>query len=75
MSYFKNQPQAIFFNADIKHALCLCGKSIKFPKCDGSHKGTRKKPYKFTLSKAEEINVCQCGKSKNLPHCDGSHLK
>ena len=75
MSSFKNQPQNIFFEADTKYALCLCGDSKIFPKCDGSHRGTEKKPFKFTLSKAEEINVCQCGKSRTLPHCDGSHLK
>jgi len=74
-SYFKKQALEISFEAGIKHALCLCGQSQKFPLCDGSHKGTDKKPYKFTLTKAEKINVCQCAKSKKLPHCDGSHLQ
>jgi len=62
------------FEADIKYALCLCGLSKKFPLCDGSHRTTGKKPFKFTLTKAKEINVCQCAKSKRLPYCDGSHL-
>ena len=75
MSNFKDQPSSIFFEADTKHDLCLCGESKKFPMCDGSHRGIDKKPFKFTLTKAEEINVCQCGKSKRLPHCDGSHFQ
>ena len=65
----------MLFEADTKHALCLCGQSKKFPLCDGNHKSTDKKPFKFTLTKDEEINVCQCGRLKKLPHCDGSHFK
>jgi len=75
MPHFKDQPLSMTFEADKKHALCLCGESNKFPLCDGRHKTIDKKPFKFTLTKAEEIHVCQCGKSKKLPHCDGSHLQ
>lgn len=64
----------MFFEADVTHALCICGESKQFPLCDGNHKRIGKKPYKFTLRKAEEIDVCQCGRSKKLPYCDGSHL-
>ena len=29
---------------------CSCGKSKKSPLCDGAHKGTECKPYKFTVT-------------------------
>ena len=74
MSNFKNEPLSVFLEANTRYALCLCGNSKAFPMCDGSHRGSDKKPCKFTLEKSSEINLCQCGKSKKLPYCDGSHL-
>lgn len=34
---------------DKTYRWCSCGQSIKQPFCDGSHKGTDFKPYKFTV--------------------------
>ena len=75
MSKFINKPLKIFLEADVKHALCLCEKSEKFPFCDGTHRGGDTKPLKFFVEKSQEVLLCQCGKSAQLPYCDGSHAK
>jgi len=54
---------------------CTCGKSDKQPFCDGSHKGTEFKSYKFTAKKTGKAWLCQCKHSDNIPFCDGSHSK
>jgi CDGSH-type Zn-finger protein len=53
---------------------CACGLSKNQPFCDGSHKGTKFGPLKFTASK-EDNHLCQCRRSANLPYCDGTHQK
>ncbi len=52
---------------------CSCGKSLKQPFCDGSHKGGEFSPKKFTVEKAEKVFLCGCKMSKNAPFCDGAH--
>lgn len=53
---------------------CACGLSKNQPFCDGSHKGSKFTPLKFTASK-EDNYLCQCRRSANLPYCDGTHQK
>ncbi|CAD8047475.1 unnamed protein product [Paramecium sonneborni] len=51
---------------------CSCGLSQKQPLCDGSHKGTSFKPYRFTLEQnIDFLELCGCKLTKNVPFCDG----
>ena len=52
-----------------------CGKSLKQPLCDGSHKETEFKPIAFKADKTKKIFFCACKQTKNQPFCDGSHNK
>jgi len=54
---------------------CSCGKSLKQPLCDGSHKGTEFKPITFKADVTKKLFFCACKQSKNQPFCDGSHNK
>ncbi len=65
-------PYRIHEKAGVK-LYCSCGKSKKMPHCDGSHKGTDKKPYKTEIEVDMMVNICSCGQSKNMPFCDGTH--
>lgn len=62
--------------------LCSCGSSLKFPKCDGSHKlfnkenGTQFAPVMFIVPSdtANGVRICACGYSSSAPGvCDDSH--
>lgn len=66
------QPKKINIEAGT-HAWCSCGKSKNFPKCDGSHQGTDKKPLIEEVKESTDKYICSCGKSSNTPFCDGSH--
>jgi CDGSH-type Zn-finger protein len=52
---------------------CACGLSKKQPYCDGSHKGSKFVPTKFTMAKAEKVWLCGCKRSLKPPFCDGTH--
>ena len=55
---------------------CTCGGSSKQPWCDGSHRGTEWKPYKFTYDgEAERKSICGCkmNKDESGERCDRSH--
>ena len=54
---------------------CSCGKSLKQPLYDGSHKGTEFKPIAFKADVAKKLFFCTCKQTKNQPFCDGSHNK
>ena len=52
---------------------CTCGKSLKQPFCDGSHKGTSFKPLPFKAEQSKKLFFCTCKLTKDQPLCDGSH--
>ena len=55
---------------------CTCGKSEGQPWCDGSHKGTEFKPYKFVWeeeSRRQSICGCKLNRDDRGPKCDRSH--
>ena len=56
-----------------KYAYCMCGRSSRYPYCDGTHRGTDVHPIKVILEEAKTIAWCACGRSQNKPYCDGSH--
>lgn len=42
------------------------------PLCDGSHKGSTFKPYKFTLEcETKKLELCGCKRTNKVPYCDG----
>ena len=55
---------------------CTCGKSERQPWCDGSHRGTEWKPYRFKYEgEAKVRGICGC--KMNLDSsgaiCDSAH--
>ena len=39
---------------------CTCGKSLKQPFCDGSHKGTEFSPLVFKAEQSKKDYFCTC---------------
>ncbi|HWU67673.1 MAG TPA: CDGSH iron-sulfur domain-containing protein [Stenotrophobium sp.] len=55
---------------------CACGRSKNQPFCDGSHKGSRFTPVKFTVTdKTGTLWLCGCKRTGTPPFCDGTHNK
>lgn len=53
---------------------CACGRSLKQPFCDGSHRGTDFQPIRFSVSKRSgTLWLCGCKHSASPPFCDGRH--
>jgi CDGSH-type Zn-finger protein len=52
---------------------CACGRSVKQPFCDGSHKGTSFSPMKWVAPKTGPVWFCGCKRSATQPTCDGTH--
>ena len=52
---------------------CTCGKSLKQPFCDGSHKETEFSPLVFKAEQSKKVFFCTCKQTKDQPLCDGSH--
>lgn len=73
-THFTNSPLATELDAGA-HYVCTCGKSSKFPFCDGAHKGSGMAPYKLELTAKKAVHVCRCGKTSAKAMCDGSHKK
>jgi CDGSH-type Zn-finger protein len=54
---------------------CGCGKSMKEPFCDGSHKDTTFVPVEFVIEAKKKAVLCMCRRTKKAPYCDGTHAK
>ena len=54
---------------------CACGKSVKQPFCDGSHKGSEFTPVKYEATESKQAWFCACKHSAHKPMCDGAHKK
>jgi len=52
---------------------CTCGKSLKQPFCDGSHKGTEFSSLVYKAEQSKKVFFCTCKQTKDQPLCDGSH--
>ena len=52
---------------------CTCGKRLKPPFCDGSHKGTEFSPIVFKADQSKKVFFCTCKQTNDQPMCDGSH--
>ena len=52
---------------------CTCGKSLKQPFCDGSHKGSEFGPLTWKADQSKKVFFCTCKATKDQPLCDGSH--
>ena len=46
--------------------ICQCGKSAKYPLCDGSHKTTSFSPEKYVASANTSVSVCGCNNLKTV---------
>ncbi len=71
----QKSPYAVEVEAGKTYYWCACGKSVKQPFCDGSHKGSEFAPVKYTASQSTTIFFCGCKHTHKAPLCDGSHLK
>ena len=60
-----------------KYAYCQCGKSARYPYCDGTHRARHDGPgpIKVVLREACRVAWCACGSSQTRPYCDGSHAR
>ena len=52
---------------------CTCGKSLKQPFCDGSHRGSEFGPLTWKADQSKKVFFCTCKATKDQPMCDGSH--
>jgi len=66
-------PYRVKLEKDQVYAWCTCGLSATQPFCDGSHKGSGMKSFKFTTQDTGMANLCGCKHTKTPPYCDGSH--
>jgi CDGSH-type Zn-finger protein len=66
-------PIAIDVEAGKVYWWCRCGRSLRQPFCDGTHKGTDSSPLKYTAVETGTLWFCVCKRTANPPLCDGSH--
>ena len=52
---------------------CSCGRSLKQPFCDGSHKGSDCRPLIYKADQSKIVFFCTCKQTNDQPMCDGSH--
>ena len=67
------EPFAVEVEAGKKYFWCTCGRSVKQPFCDGSHKGTSFTPLMWEADSSGTKYFCGCKATDRQPFCDGSH--
>ena len=66
-------PVKVHLVAGQNYAFCTCGLSAIQPFCDGTHRGTGFRPFKFDAERDEDVWMCLCKRTQSVPCCDGSH--
>ena len=66
-------PKMVKLEVGKTYSWCACGKSLKQPYCDGSHRDSGFTPKRFTVDEPKNAALCMCKQTKNSPYCDGSH--
>jgi CDGSH-type Zn-finger protein len=66
-------PYQVDVEAGKAYFWCACGRSLKQPFCDGSHKGTSFSPVQFKPEESKTVWLCGCKHTKSSPMCDGTH--
>ncbi|MGD9614184.1 MAG: CDGSH iron-sulfur domain-containing protein [Alphaproteobacteria bacterium] len=69
----QKEPYGVMVEAGRRYFWCACGRSLKQPFCDGSHKDTGLVPLAYTAEKTEEVWFCGCKATAGKPMCDGTH--
>ena len=69
----QKSPYMVDVEAGKQYSWCACGLSNTQPFCDGSHKDTGMKSFKYTPTESKKVAFCGCKKTSNQPLCDGSH--
>ncbi len=68
------EPTTIRLEKGKKYLYCQCGMSKTQPFCDGSHHGTKIKPFLFEAKRTGNVKLCNCKLTKGAPFCDDSHV-
>ena len=66
-------PYAVDVEAGKRYWWCACGRSLKQPFCDGSHKGGPFTPLEYLAAASGKVWFCGCKHSHTAPRCDGTH--
>ena len=68
-----DSPVGVYVVEGKSYFWCSCGKSLKQPLCDGSHKGTEFTPLQYKADQSKKVFFCTCKQTNDPPICDGSH--
>ncbi len=71
----QKSPYPIEVEAGKTYSWCTCGKSLKQPFCDGSHKNSEFMPLRYKAERNAKVFFCGCKHTRKGPMCDGSHNK
>ncbi|HSU06682.1 MAG TPA: CDGSH iron-sulfur domain-containing protein [Acetobacteraceae bacterium] len=66
-------PYMVTVEAGKSYWWCACGRSLRQPFCDGSHKGSGFSPMEYKAETAEDVWFCGCKRTGGKPCCDGTH--
>jgi len=70
----QKRPYPMQVEAGKEYHVCMCGKSLNQPLCDGSHAGSGLGPKVFKATEAGFVAFCGCKHSADeTGKCDGTH--